>query len=267
MVAWWPHWMQFSLGPCLVGVAAGIPLFFCGLPVDAADLQTIQARGQLIVAVKDNLRPLGFRNDEGRLQGFEIDIAQGLAAELLGRKDAIVLKPVLNQERLQLVIEGTVDVAIAQVTCTPARARVVAFSLPYYSDGLALVTRDPTVRSVSDLTTQTIAVLQGSAAIETLHYRLPNANLLSVDSYQAGRVAVESGAAIAFAADASVLSGWVQELPQYRLLTPTLSAVPLCIVLAKGLQSDELHRRIDEILRKWKAEGWLRSRAAYWGLP
>jgi polar amino acid transport system substrate-binding protein len=267
MTAGWPRWMKFSLGPCLVGVAVMVPPFFYGMAAAAADLQTIEARGRLIVAVKENLRPLGFRDDAGKLQGFEIDIAQELAAELLGSKEAVVLKPVLNQERLKFVIEGEVDVAIAQVTCTPARARIVALTLPYYIDGLALVTRDPTIQSVAALSTQTVAVLQGSTAIETLRYRFPQVNLLPVDSYAAGRTAVEQGAAIAFAADASVLSGWVQELPQYRLLTPTLSAAPLCIVLAKGRQSDELRRRIDEILRKWKAEGWLRSRAVHWGLP
>ncbi|MGL5192033.1 MAG: transporter substrate-binding domain-containing protein, partial [Chroococcales cyanobacterium] len=51
---------------------------------NAAELAEIQQRGQLIVAVKDNVRPMGFRAGNGNLQGFEIDIARRLAQELLG---------------------------------------------------------------------------------------------------------------------------------------------------------------------------------------
>jgi polar amino acid transport system substrate-binding protein len=262
----WPRWIRFSLGICLVGVSAGVPSVSSGAAF-SADLSAIQARGRLIVAVKDNLRPLGFRDSTGKLQGFEIDIAQRLAADLLGRPDAAVLQPVRNQDRLRLVLEGQVDVAIAQVTCTPSRARIVAFSLPYYFDGVGLITRDPTIQTIRDVTTQAIAVLNGSSAVDTLRYQFPAATLVPVISYAAGQALLESGGAIALAADATVLSGWAQELPQYRLLRPTLAAAPFCMVIAKGRQSDELRRRIDEILRKWKAEGWLRSRADYWGLP
>ncbi len=262
----WPLGLRFSLGLCLAGVFLGIPSFFIGSAF-SADLETIRARGRLIVAVKDNLRPLGFRGRAGQLQGFEIDIAQRLALEILGHADAVVLKPVLNQDRVRLVLEDQVDIAIAHMTCTSTRSRVVSFSLPYYFGGVGLVTRDPTIQAMTDLKTQAIAVLASSSTLDTLRAQLPAANLVSVLSYAAGRDLLETGGAIVFAADSTVLSGWVQESPHYRLLSFTPSAIPLCIVLAKGQQSRELHRRIDEILRKWKAEGWLKARAAHWGLP
>lgn len=261
-----PLGLRFSLGLCLAGVFLGISPLLCGSAF-SADLATIRSRGRLIVAVKDNLRPLGFRDRAGQLQGFEIDIAQRLATEILGHPDAVVLKPVLNQDRLRLVLEDKVDVAIAHMTCTSIRSRVVAFSLPYYIGGLGIVTRDPTIQAMADLKTQAIAVLGRSSAVDTLRSQYPAANLVSVPSYVAGRELLEAGGAIAFAADSTVLSGWVQESPHYRLLSFTPGAMPLCIVLSKGQQSRELHRRIDEILRKWKAEGWLKARAVHWGLP
>jgi polar amino acid transport system substrate-binding protein len=236
-------------------------------PAVAADLATIQDRGRLIVAVKDNLRPLGFRDRAGRLQGFEIDLAQRLAQDLLGRPDAVVLKPVRNRDRLRSVIDDQVDVAIAQVTCTPSRSRVVAFSLPYYADGTALITRDPSLRRLADISTQTLAVLAGSGAVETLRYRFPQATVVTVASYRAGWELLDWGGAIALAGDATVLTGRLSQSPDYRLITPTLSTAPLCMITPKGLQYDPLRRRIDEILRKWRAEGWLQERAAYWGLP
>lgn len=250
--------LGFSLMGALVPV---LPSFA------AADLQTIQQRGRLIVAVKEDVRPLGFRGADGQLQGLEIEVAQRLAQELFGRKDAVEWQPVDNQDRLTAVIDGKADIAIAHVTGTPLRARLVSLSVPYYLDGTALVVRNASVPRLADLSKRSIAVLEGSSAIAILRYRLPQANLISVPSYKAAHALLEKGDAIAFAGDATVLAGWVQEFPSYRLLTPTLSAEPLCIVMPKGVQYTDLHTRINQIIARWTAEGWLQERAAYWGLP
>ncbi|MGA7933985.1 MAG: transporter substrate-binding domain-containing protein, partial [Kovacikia sp.] len=224
-VSWLFRYVSPVLSLGLVGMALWMPSF-----VRAEDLKTIQQRGQLVVAVKEDLPPLGFRGPDGQLQGLEIDIAIRLAQELLGKPDAFVLKPVLNQERLRTVLEGQVDIAIARLTLTASRSRVVSFSIPYYLDGTALVTKDPALQTSLDLKTQTLAVLSNSSTVEILRNRLPQAKLVGVESYESARALLERGEVSAFAADASVLSGWVREFPQYRLLTPTLSVEPLCIV-------------------------------------
>lgn len=253
-------------------LARGIGLYFLGAQFTvplcswAADLKTIVQRGQLIVAVKDNLHPLGFRDANSTLQGLEIDIAQRLSQELLGKTSSVVLKPVNNQDRLAVVIKGQVDMTIARVTATPSRSRVVSFSTPYYMDGTALVTNTSAIQGISDLTNRTIAVLNDSSTIATLRYRLPQTKLIGVNSYTEGKALLASGKVDAFAADTSVLSSWVKEFPTDRLLPLRLSTESLCIVLPKGVQYDELRRQVNQALDRWKAEGWLRQRAIYWGL-
>ncbi len=246
----------------MVGVLFGLPL-----PLFSADLPTILKRGRLIVAVKENIRPLAFRGSDGQLQGFEIDVARQLAQELLDKPDAVVLQPVLNQDRLATVLDGRADLAIARVTKTPMRSQVVSFSSPYYLDGTALISRDPNLRRLSDLGRGPIAVLENSSTVAVLRRRLPQVGLVPVSSYVAAKQQLQTGAAIAFAADASVLSGWAQEDPAYHLLLPTLSSEPLAIVLPKGLQYESLRQQIQAILAGWQRSGWLKERAAYWGLP
>ncbi len=245
------------------------------LPGQAAELKEIQQRGHLIVAVKDNLRPLGFRDATGQLRGLEIEIAQRLAQELLGRPEAVVLKPVTNSARLSVLLEGQVDLTIAQVTATAARSRLVNFSPPYYIDGLGIITRNASVQKLADLAGQRVAVLNGSSAIATLRFILPTVKLVGVSSYQAGRFSLgdaartqlESGSLIAFAGDTSVLTGWIQAAPQYDRLPFFLSADPLCVVLPKGLQYEALRQRVNSAIARWQSEGWLQARIRYWGLP
>jgi polar amino acid transport system substrate-binding protein len=101
-----------------------------GQLAQAAELSKIRHRGYLIVGVKDNLRPLGFKTSQNELQGFEIDIARQLAADLLGDSSKIVFKPLLNQDRLNALLNGEVDLLVARMSITDARARVVVFSRP-----------------------------------------------------------------------------------------------------------------------------------------
>ncbi len=256
-------WLVTTLSS--VGVAGS--LLCAPLLVSAADLQTIRQRGRLVVAVKDNLRPLGFRDEKGQLQGLEIDLARQLAQAILGRSDAVEFRPVTNTDRFPAVLHGEVDVAIANITLTPSRLRILNFSLPYYTTGTALITRDPAIRQVADLRGKAIAALNGSTTVEVLRRELPDAQLVGVSSYEAARAAIETGTVAAVAADATVLTGWVQESPQYRLLLPVLSSELLSVVLPKGQQYADLQGAINQTIARLKANGWLEQRAKYWGLP
>nr|WP_319423687.1 transporter substrate-binding domain-containing protein [Pleurocapsa sp. FMAR1] len=57
-----------------------------------------------------------FINKKGNLVGLEIDIAHKLAEELLGDAEAVEFLPVTNKERLQVVLDERVDMAIVDNT-------------------------------------------------------------------------------------------------------------------------------------------------------
>ncbi|MGB5595766.1 MAG: transporter substrate-binding domain-containing protein [Crocosphaera sp.] len=233
----------------------------------AANLEEIKQRGKLIVAVKDNVRPLGFLNKTNQLQGLEIDLARQLAQDILGDPQAIILQPVSNQERLQKVIDGEVDMAIARITINTSRARLVNFSTYYYLDGTGMITKNPQIQALSHLSRSTIAIINRSSTIAVIRAELPQAQLIGVNSYQEALTLLETGQADAFAADNSILAGWVQEYPQYRQLPLRLSGEGLGVVMPKGLQYASLRSRVNLAIRDWKKSGWLAERAQYWGLP
>lgn len=235
--------------------------------VIAASLEEIKQRGKLIVAVKDNVRPLAFLDQTNQLQGLEIDLARQLAQDILGDPEALILQPVSNQERLETVIEGTVDIAIARVTINPSRGRLVNFSPYYYLDGTGIVTKDSSFRALDHLSRSKIAVLERSSTIAVIRAELPQAQLVGVKSYQEALTLLESEQVDAFAADNSILTGWVQQYPQYYQLPVRLSGEALGVVMPKGLQYASLRSRVNQAIGRWKASGWLAKRLQYWGLP
>lgn len=235
----------------------------------AAELSKIRDRGYITIAVKNNRPPLGFIDETGELNGFEIEIAHRLAEELLGNSSAIKFVPVSNVDRLNAVLADRVDVAIADITLTEPRRRIVSFSDPYYLDGTAFITQNPNIQNLSGLRTGTVALLDRSSSVPHVKFILPGAQLVSVSSYAEGRDLLTSGRVDAFAGDASVLAGWSLEsgAQGYRILPSILSADPLAIAMPKGTQYDPLRTAINQAVRHWYEEGWLQARAAYWKLP
>ncbi len=239
-----------------------------GIPGAARPWSEIVASGRVRIAVKDNLRPLGFRDPHGKLQGFEIDLAKEMGSRLLGSEQAVELVPVANPERLQAVIDQRVDLAIAQIGITPDRARQVDFTSAYYQDGPGLVVaRSTGWTRWSDLQGSRVAVLQGSAAIPYLNRLLTGVELVAVDSYVEGAELLLAGAVQAWAADRSVLAGWLVERPEYQFLGSPLATVGLGIALPRGLEHAELRQRVQQQLEELRTSGWLAERAQAWGLP
>jgi polar amino acid transport system substrate-binding protein len=233
----------------------------------AANLETIKARGYLIVAVKDNLRPLGFRASTGELQGFEIDIAKRLAKDLLGRADAVKFLPVQNVDRISVLTENKADVTIAHLTATAARSRQVYFTFPYYFEGTALLTPSP-VKTPQALTAKSIAVLKGAVNAEVAAKKaIPNVKLVFVESYAAAAAKIDRQEVAGFVGDVSPLVGWQQEMPGYGLLPLDGMREPMAIAFPKGLQYESLGIALRQSLETWRQEDWLSEGAIRWGLP
>lgn len=257
------------------------------LVASAAEFKKIQERGYITIAVKDNLPLLGFKNSSGELQGLEIDLARRLASELLDKDEPLKLQPVANQQRLSVVVEDKVDLTIARVTATESRSRIVSFSFPYYFDGTVLITKklntnklttnklttnqlttnNASIQKLTDLKQQKIAVLEKSSTIAPLRYYLPSAKLVGVNSYSEAKKLLETNQVVAFAADASILAGWVKQNPNYQIISTKLSTEPLSVVMPKGLQYSELRQKVNQAITRYLDEGWLQERVKYWRLP
>jgi polar amino acid transport system substrate-binding protein len=257
------HWWRarFFRALCFCGVLSLLK----ALPAHAAELAEVKERGYVIVGVKDNLRPLGFRNGAGQLEGLEIDLARQIAQALLGDANAVTLQPLANLDRIPAILEDKVDLVIARVSATPSRARLVDFSSPYYLDGTTFVTRE--AQTLKDLAQQPIAVLNGSSTIAVVRSRLPQARLVGVESYEGAKELLDSNQVTAFAADATVLTGWVQEYPQYYVLPQIVSTAALAVVMPRGLQYEDLRQQVNGAIADWQSQGFLRQRVLDWGLP
>ncbi|MFM7603532.1 MAG: transporter substrate-binding domain-containing protein [Pseudanabaena sp.] len=233
-----------------------------GITPDINTLNKIQKRGKLIIGVKDNLYPLGFRDRSGNLSGLEIDIARELAKEL---NFPVELVPLKNRDRLVALQNNQVDLAIAQITVTNNRSRLVDFSLPYYTDStIAIAKRGTTSQEL--YFPVAIGVLKNSAAIAVIQSQFPKAAIIGASSYADGLDALQSGKVKAFVGDRISLTQWLKDHPDFAIIGQPLAVHSLGIALPRGLQHLDLRDRVFDIVGKWRKNGWLKERATYWGL-
>ena len=119
----------------IVAVAACAGMLTAG--VGAAAAVPALARTPLRVAT-DPIAPFVIKQDR-QLTGFSIDLWEALAKEL--KVDFSWIEFKTANELLAAVEHGEADVAIAAITMTPERDKIVDFSYPFFDSGLQIMVR------------------------------------------------------------------------------------------------------------------------------
>jgi polar amino acid transport system substrate-binding protein len=161
-------------------------------------------RDKLIVATYSTSPPLAYVDDNGKLVGFEIDMAHEIAKDLLGDPDKLELVVVQSDGRFPAALSGKVDFGLCSTTIFPDRAVRIAFTRPYLDTGGSVIARkDAGVKHVKDLNDPkfTYAILNVPPAIARAKQVPPDAKQLLLDSPSALFLAVKTGRATAFGID------------------------------------------------------------------
>ena len=109
------------------------------LPPGTTVAARILARGHLLVGVRYDLRPFGYVTDEGTLAGFDVDLGREFARRWLGDATAVQFRQVRSDTAIEHLQAGDVDMVIAALPHTQDREAGADFTLPYFTDGEALL--------------------------------------------------------------------------------------------------------------------------------
>lgn len=103
-------------------------------PASADVLSAVKEKGVLVVGVKADYKPFGFRDPTGAVVGIEPDLAADVAKRL-GVK--LELVPVISANRIEFLQQGKIDLMIATMSDKPERRKsVLAIDPQYYSDSV-----------------------------------------------------------------------------------------------------------------------------------
>ena len=93
----------------------------------------VMSRGKIVIGVKADYKPWGFRDSDGSLVGMEIDMAMDVGATL---GVEVELVPVQSSNRMQFLEQGKTDMFIATMSDREDRRKIVGIPQPnYYTSG------------------------------------------------------------------------------------------------------------------------------------
>lgn len=169
-----------------------------------SQLDVVLKRDKLIVGTYSTSPPLAYVDDDGKLVGFEIDMAHAIAKDLLGDPNKVEFVVVQSDGRFPAALSGKIDFGMCSTTITGDRAVRIAFTRPYIDTGGSIIARkDAGIKSIQELNDPkfTYAILNVPPAIARAKEVLPNVKQLLLDSPSALFLAVKTGRATAFAID------------------------------------------------------------------
>lgn len=219
----------------------------------AGELDTIKHRGTLIVGVKADYPPFGYRAPDGSIVGIEPSLA-AQAAEKLGVKVEYV--PVNASNRMQFLEQGKIDLLIATMNVTPERAKDVWFVEPYYyASGYNVLLSDKVkAHQWSDLKGQSVCGIQGTYYNKDSEQKY-GVHIVAFTGTAEALTALEQGRCIGFIFDNTFIQGKLldKQWSGYGMPLETLDAKPWG--MATRLGDKDFHAFMDQISRDWAKTG------------
>lgn len=193
---------------------------------------------------------------DGKIKGFDADIATELTKRVLGKDATANFVQVTSQTRIPLLKNGNIDAIIATMTITPEREKQVDFTNSYFDAGQSLlVKKGSAIKSVKDLNKTGTKVLgvTGANSVENIKKAAPKAKVLELSDYAQAMTALKSGQGVALTTDNGILYGMASQNPGYEVVGGAFTKEPYGIAVNKG--QEPLKKALNKALKEIEADG------------
>ncbi len=241
---------------------------------EGSTMAEIAEAGTLRVGTKIDQPGFGLANTEGTPEGFDVEIAKIIAAELGLSEDQIEFTETVSANREPFIQQDRVDIVVATYTINDARKQVVDFAGPYYLAGqdIMVAAGNPEgIEGPDDLAGKTVCSVEGSTPAQNIRDNYPEAQLTTYDVYSKCADDLRNGNVQAVTTDNVILTGLVAGSEgAFELVGNPFTEEPYGIGLELG--DTEFRNFINDVLEEsfengsW-ADAWDRTAGAITGEP
>lgn len=217
----------------------------------------VEARGELILGLDDSFPPMGFRDENNEIVGFDIDLAEAVC-DYLGI--TLTKKPIEWSTMTMSINTGEIDVAWNGTSITPERLEAIDFTDPYMNSTPIIVTlADSELVTKDDLAGATVGIQAESSALESVE-KEPEvvesfAELRQYSTYVEAMTDLEIGRIDAVIIDSVAFYGDFQpnNPDAYKVLEGEFTPEQYAVGVKKG--ADTLREKLNEALQAVKDSG------------
>jgi glutamate transport system substrate-binding protein len=201
----------------------------------------ISERGTVKVGTKFDQPGFGLLGLEDAPEGFDVEIAKIIAAEMGIAPEDIEWVETPSAVREEVIERGEVDYVVATYTINEERAERISFAGPYYVAGqqLMVMSDNDTIQGPEDLADNPdakVCSVTGSTPSEQIREYLANENqLVLFDVYDKCADALRTGQVDVVTTDNVILLGFVSESDgEFKLVGEQFTDEPYGIGIEKG---------------------------------
>lgn len=126
----------------------------------------IEKSGKLVIGLDDTFAPMSYRNDQGEIVGFDVDLAKAVAKKLNLKVEFQAIDWAMKETELNA---GNIDLIWNGYTITDERKEKVAFSMPYLENSQAIIVlKDSEIQTKKELKDKIVAAQQASSAVDAV---------------------------------------------------------------------------------------------------
>ena len=223
--------------------------------------------GAITVGTKFDQPGFGLFNPTAKApEGFDVEIAKLIAAELGIAAEDITWTETVSANREPFLQNGEVDIVVATYTINDKRKELIDFAGPYYEAGQDIMVAEGNPEGIEgpeDLAGKNVCSVEGSTPAQNIRDNFPEATLTLFDVYSKCADALSAGQVDAVTTDNVILTGLVAGSEgAFELVGNPFTEEPYGIGLPKG--DDEFRNFINDVLEEaydsgaW-AEAWDRT--------
>jgi polar amino acid transport system substrate-binding protein len=234
--------------------------------VAAQTVDDIIKKGKIVVGAVVDFAPFGSLDTSHQPQGYDIDVAN-LLGKYLGVPVEIV--QVTGPNRIPFLLTNKVDIVIASLGITPARALQVAYSIPYSAlEEAVIAPRSRKIASAADLSGLRIGVPRGSTDDTAVTEIAPkDAKIMRFDDDASTAQAMITGQVDAIAESTIMLNDVFKPHPELQLESKFVFSRQFN-GMAVRRDANDLRRWVDTFIYYVKNNGELDAISRKWvGTP
>ncbi|HEX6461847.1 MAG TPA: basic amino acid ABC transporter substrate-binding protein [Candidatus Saccharimonadales bacterium] len=234
--------------------------YFLMRPQPSPEVQTQAPTSTLVIGTDATFEPLEYVDENNKLAGYDIDLANKLGEEL-GAK--VTFKNIPWDDIFKALEDKEVDMIISSVTITDERKKLYDFSESYLNAGQIIMTQkdNTTITSAESLKGKRIAVQeQTTNETEALKYTSSELVIRYPDFIQAVKALVD-GKADAILSELSGAKKIITDNPTLKIASEPITDEYYGVVFRKG---DTNRQKINKALSTLKANNTLTDLKEKW---
>lgn len=227
-------------------------------------LDSIKEKGKFILGLDDSFPPMGFRDENNEIVGFDIDLAKEVTSRM---GVELVVQPISWDSKEMELNSGNIDCIWNGMSINDDRKEAMNLSEAYLRNDMVFVVLDSSAyNSQADLAGKNVAVQNGSSAQEILEgseFKGQAGSIIGYDDNVTAFMDLDANGVDAVFLDSVVANYFITSKNKpYRILSDVLYEEEYAIGFRKNDQA--LRDEVQKILSEMKADGKVGEISTKW---